>query len=139
MRHVDELTTKYLMRLLIGIYETPRAYRHYSPYPLDAWRRGLVVIRFGGVLLTPLVPAHPLAQTRDVGGVMPRVPGVEPQSPIEPERPQVRMVECTGEVNIRHRTAANPSSGVCNASSSVSETATGRVLESCSSAHFASL
>src|ERR1019366_2127272 len=88
VRHVDALTTKYFVRLLI-VFSTAQALE--SLYCFDAPAAGLVLALFPGVSL---------AQAGDVGRMVASVPGVERQIGVQAYQTEFGMAERAGKIGV---------------------------------------
>src|ERR1019366_8363488 len=91
VRHVEVLTTKYFVRLLIGFSTAPAL----EPlYCFDAPAAGSVLVLF---------PAVSLPQAGDVGRMVPPVPGVERQIGVQADQAELRMAERAGKSGVAQR------------------------------------
>src|SRR5207249_3048874 len=94
VRHVDALTTRNLVRLLIGV-KTPEAYSHYTATALFF---GRAPPRFGSI---GSFPRHPLPQVHDVRSVVFAVPGVGGKGGVQAHGAVFRVQILPREIGLR--------------------------------------
>jgi hypothetical protein len=100
VRQVELLTTNHFMRLFIGVKLFRRPYGHYTPALPLLFRRARR--RFGSNVCFAYLPAHPRPQIRDMGLMMPAVPGIPRQHGIQIQQTRLRMPHSAAEVGVRH-------------------------------------